>query len=112
MIICLHNFIFWETLTTYFKSAASSLARFSLAQVAHKIVDTGLEVVDEVITLTGGSEKNIFTNGIKKIHTTAKTLRIEGNKKAATEKAKKIEKSHLLKMLGLKVTKTETVYED
>ena len=58
MIICLHNFIFWETLTTYFNSATSFLASFSLAQVALKIVDMGLEVVEQVITMAGGPEEN------------------------------------------------------
>eukprot|EP00090_Calanus_glacialis_P025991 TRINITY_DN40749_c0_g1_i1.p1 TRINITY_DN40749_c0_g1~~TRINITY_DN40749_c0_g1_i1.p1 ORF type:complete len:272 (-),score=99.33 TRINITY_DN40749_c0_g1_i1:37-852(-) len=114
-----------ETLTTYFNSATSFLASFSLAQVALKIVDMGLEVVEQVITMAGGSEENIITNGIKTIHTTANTIRIEGNKKAGTEMAKKIEEasivgalvevsglSHLLSMLGFKVTETVTVYED
>ena len=93
--------------------------------MALKIVDMGLEVVEQVITMAGGSEENIITNGIKTIHTTANTIRIEGNKKAGTEMAKKIEEasivgalvevsglSHLLSMLGLKVTETVTVYED
>ena len=70
-----------ETLTTYFKSAS-----FSLAQVAFVIVDTGLEVVEQVITMAGGPEENTITNGSKTIHTTANTIRIEGN-----NNAKKIE---------------------
>merc|ERR1712162_5519 len=113
------------TLATYFTSATSFLASFSLAQVALKVVDTGLEVVEQVIAMTGGSEENIIASGIKTIHTTANTIRIEGNKKAGTEKAKRIEEasivgalvevsglSCLLNMLGLKVTETATVYED
>merc|ERR1712162_5320 len=113
------------TLATYFTSATSFLASFSLAQVALKVVDTGLEVVEQVIAMTGGSEENIIASGIKTIHTTANTIRIEGNKKAGTEKAKRIEEasivgalvevsglSCLLNMLGLKVAETATVYED
>merc|ERR1719318_879915 len=59
------------TLATYFTSATSFLASFSLAQVALKVVDTGLEVVEQLIAMTGGSEENIITSGIKTIHTTA-----------------------------------------
>ena len=116
-----------ETATTYFNDATSFIAIFSLALVALKIVDTGLEVVEQVIMMVGGSEEGLVTSGIKMIHTTANTIRIEGNKKAGTEKAKKIEEasivgalvevsglSHglLLGLLGMKVTETVAIYED
>ena len=114
-----------ETATTYFNDATSFIASFSLAHVALKIVDTGLEVVEQVIMMVGGSEEGLVTSGIKMIHTTANTIRIEGNKKAGTEKAKKIEEasivgalvevsglSHLLGLLGMKVTETVAIYED
>ena len=47
-----------KTLTTYFDSTTSFLASFSLAQVALKIVDIGLEAVEQVITMGGGPEEN------------------------------------------------------
>ena len=104
-------------------SATDYLASFSLAQVALKIVDTGLDVVEQALALVGSSDESLVSSGIKKIHTTANTIRISGNKKAGTDVAKKIEEASIvgaiievsglgfiLGMLGLKVTKT--VYED
>ena len=87
-------------------------------------MDTGLEFVEQTLKLTGTTDENMVTSGIKMIHTTANTIRIEGNKKAGTtEMAKKIEEAsivgalvevsglaYMMGMLGLKVTKT--VYED
>merc|ERR1712183_103507 len=111
------------TATGYLTSATDYLASFSLAQVALKIVDTGLDVVEQALALVGSSDESLVSSGIKKIHTTANTIRISGNKKAGTEVAKKIEEASIvgaiievsglgfiLGMLGLKVTKT--VYED
>jgi len=112
-----------ETATIYLNDTTSFIASFSLAQVALKILDTGLEVVEQALKMTGGSEENLVTSGVKKIHSMANMIRIEGNKKAGTEKAKKIEEasiigalvelsglSYLLGVLGLNSTKT--VYED
>jgi len=111
------------TATGYLTSATDYLASFSLAQVALKIVDTGLDVVEQALALVGSSDESLVSSGIKKIHTTANTIRISGNKKAGTDVAKKIEEASIvgaiievsglgfiLGMLGLKVTKT--VYED
>merc|ERR1719186_1947805 len=111
------------TATGYLTSVTDYLASFSLAQVALKIVDNGLDVVEQALALVGSSDESLVSSGIKKIHTTANTIRISGNKKAGTDVAKKIEEASIvgaiievsglgfiLGMLGLKVTKT--VYED
>ena len=46
-------------------------------------MDTGLEEeLEQIITMAGGPEENTITNGIKTTHTTANTIRIEGDKKS------------------------------
>ena len=85
-------------------------------------MDTGLEVVEHGLKLAGTTDGNLVTSGVKMIHTTANTIRIEGNKAAGTEKAKKIEEAtivgsllevsglpYIMGLLGLKVAKTEPV---
>ena len=43
---------------------------FSMAQMTLKMVDIGLDVVEQVITMTDRPEENTITNGIKTIQTT------------------------------------------
>ena len=76
--------------TDYFSAATMFIASFSVAQVALKIVNTGLEFVKHVLKLAGSSDDNLVSSGIKTVHTTANTIRIESNKKTGTEKAKRI----------------------
>ena len=65
-----------------------------------------------------------MVSGVRKIHSTANTIRISGINKAGTEKAKKIEEASiaeavlfmlgvtdLLAFLGFKLAKTEEVEE-
>merc|ERR1712119_236836 len=56
------------------------LASFSLAQVSLKIVDSNLELVEQVFELMGVSEESATLSMLKKIHSTANTIRISGNK--------------------------------
>ena len=70
-------------------------------------MDTGLEVVEQFITMAGGPEENTITNGIKTTHTTANTIRIEGDKKSIVGALVEVsDLSHLLNIPGLKVTET------
>merc|ERR1712119_166888 len=83
------------TVTGYFNAATDYLASFSLAQVALKIVDSGLDIVEQGLELIG-SDENVISSSVKKLHTTANTIRISGNKKAGTDLAKKIEEDSIV----------------
>merc|ERR1712202_109650 len=87
------------TVTGYFNAATDYLASFSLAQVALKIVDSGLDVVEQAFNVIGIKDENLISSGVKTLHTTANTIRISGNKKAGTELAKKIEESSIVEAL-------------
>ncbi|CAN0537693.1 unnamed protein product, partial [Ectocarpus sp. 8 AP-2014] len=73
-----------ETATSYFTLATNYMASFSLGQVALKVVDSGLDLVEGAVLLTGGSEEGTTWSSLKKIHTIANTIRINGNKTAGT----------------------------
>ena len=46
-------------------------------KLALEIVDMGMEVVEQVITMADGPEENTITNGIETIQTTSNTIMIE-----------------------------------
>jgi len=113
------------TVSSYIDSATDYTASFSVAQLALKFVDAGLDLVENVCSKVGASEESLVVSNVRKIHTTANTIRISGVKKAGTEYAKKVEEGSILEAimfilglpelmaaLGFKLTKTETVYED
>ena len=96
-----------------------------MAQVALKVVDAGLDVVEKVFKTVGTSEESLVLSNVRKLHTTANTIRISGVKKAGTEKAKKVEEGSILEAviymlglpelmaaLGFKLTKSETLKDD
>merc|ERR1719318_766941 len=89
-----------ETATSYFTLATTYMASFSLAQVALKVLDSGLDVVEGAVILTGASEEGTTWSSIKKIHAIANTVRIDGNKMAGTIKARKIEEASILGALA------------
>ena len=70
-----------------------------MAQVALKIVDSRLDVVEQAFNVIGINDENLISSGVKTLHTTANTIRISGNKKAGTELAKKIEESSIVEAL-------------
>ena len=89
----------------------------------------GLTAVEGILNKAGKGEECGMVAGVRKVHSTANTIRLSAVKKAGTEKAKKIEEGsileavlfllgipELMESLGLKLTKTkgetETVYED
>merc|ERR1719186_1813382 len=87
------------TATGYFNAATDYVASFSLAQVALKMVDSGLDVVEQAFNVIGINDENLISSGVQTLHTTANTIRISGNKKAGTELAKKIEESSIVEAL-------------
>jgi len=110
--------------TSYVSTATIFFASFSLAQVALKMVDYGLDVVEKALAMTGTTDGNLVSSGVQQLHSTANSIRISGNKKAGTDIAKKIEEAtiigalvevsglgYFLSLLGLKMM-TKTVYED
>merc|ERR1711990_1338828 len=118
-----------ENVSSYITAATDYTASFSLAQVALKVVDAGLTAVEGILNKVGHGEESLVVSGVRKLHSTANTIRLSGLKKAGTETAKKIEEgtileavlflfgvSELMESLGFKLrkteTETETVYED
>merc|ERR1712183_62400 len=87
------------TATGYFNAATDYVASFSMAQVALKMIDSGLDVVEQAFNIIGIKDENLISSGVKTLHTTANTIRISGNKKAGTELAKKIEESSIVEAL-------------
>ena len=118
-----------DTVSSYITAATDYTASFSLAQVALKVVDAGLTAVEGIISTVGHGEESCLVSGVRKVHSTANTIRLSGLKKAGTAKAKKIEEGSILEAiiflfgipvliesLGFKLrkneTEMETVYED
>jgi len=114
-----------DNVTSYMTSLSNYTASFSVAQVALKMVDAGLDVMEDVFTKVGADPESLVVSNVKKVHTTANTIRLSGVKKAGTIKAKKVEEGtvleailymlgipELMSAIGFKLTKTETVYED
>ena len=102
-------------------------ASFQVSQLTLKVIDSSLDVVDGALNKIGSDEKGTVRSGVRKVHSTANTIRISAVKKVGTEKAKKIEEasifeafievsriSDLLAFMGLRLRKTDssTVYED
>jgi len=118
-----------ENVSSYITAATDYTASFSLAQLALKVVDAGLTAVEGILSKVGQGEECLVVSGVRKVHSTANTIRLSGLEKAGTEKAKKIEEGtileavlflfaipELMESLGFKLGKpekeTETVYED
>ena len=111
------------TITSYFTAAMDYTASFSVAQLTLKAVDSGLDIVEKVLNKAGAGPESIVVSNVRKLHTTANSVRLSGAEKAGTEKAKKLEKSSvmgaLMFMLGvpeltaaLDSKLSKTLYED
>merc|ERR1712193_361882 len=96
----------------------------SVSKNVSATLDTVSAAVEDVLKKTGTNEESTVVSGVRKIHSTANTIRISGISKAGTEKAKKIEEASiaeavlfmlgvtdLLAFLGFKLAKTEEVEE-
>merc|ERR1712150_278118 len=113
------------SVTSYITAVTDYAASFSGAQLALKVADAGLNVVEDVLKKTGTTEESSVVSGVRKIHSTANTIRLSGINKAGTEKAKKIEEASiaeavmfmmgvtdLLAFLGFKLAKREPVEKE
>jgi len=109
------------TASAYLKDTSSFVASFSVAQVYLKIIDSSFEAAKSRLDLS--TEKNFMASYLLKFHEMANDLRVEGNRRAGTEKARKIEEAsvigaiaevsgiaYLMEVFGLKLKKA--VYED
>ena len=124
MLVILTFVLVQTSLTSYITAVTDYAASFSVAQLALKVADAGLNVVEDVLKKTGTNQESTVVSGVRKIHSTANTIRISGINKAGTEKAKKIEEASiaeavlfmlgvndLLAFLGFKLAKKAQVEE-
>merc|ERR1712126_421670 len=118
-----------EDTKTYLTSITDYAASFQVSQLTPKVIDSSLDLVDGALNKIGSDEKGTVRSGVRKVHSTANTIRISAVKKVGTDKAKKFEEasvfeafievsgiSDLLAFMGLRL-KTDTsagtaVYED
>merc|ERR1719300_145272 len=70
-----------SSVSSYLTDVTDYAASFSVAQLALKLTDVGLDVVEGVLTV-GAGEQSAVLDGVKKIHTSANTIRISGMRKA------------------------------
>jgi len=116
-----------DSVSSYVTAATDYTASFSFAQFGLKLVDVGLTALEGILTKVGSDQDSLLMSGVRKVHSTANTIRLSALKKAGTEKAQKIEEAsileavmllfgipELMQSLGFKQmkTETETVYED
>jgi len=116
-----------DNVSSYITAATDYTASFSLAHFGLKLVDAGLTALEGILTKVGSDQDSLLVSGVRKVHSTANTIRLSALKKAGTEKAQKIEEAsileavmllfgipELMQSLGFKQmkTETETVYED
>ena len=118
------------SVSSYLGRVTDYAASFSVSQLALKVLDSGLDLVDGALTSLGSEEEGAARSGVKMVHSAANTIRVAAVNKAGTEKARKIEEASivgafmevsglmdLLEMLGFLVRKTDeqetaTIYED
>ena len=86
-------------MSSYVSEATDYAASIPATQVALKITDSGLDFVEDVLKKVGSDESGMSWS-LKKIHTSANTLRISGVKRAGTERAKKIEEATVIGALA------------
>merc|ERR1711942_18247 len=114
-----------SSVTTYVTGWTDYFASFSLSQVALKVVDSSLDLVDGALNKVGSEETGTVRSGVRMVYSTANTIRLDAVKKAGSEKAKKIEEASiigallevsglqdLLAMFGFKLKTTETAKQD
>ena len=54
-------------------------------------MDAGLDGLENILHMAGAGPESLVVSNVRKLHTTANTVRLSGVKKAGTEKAKKVE---------------------
>ena len=78
---------------------ADFAASFSVAQVALKIADASLAVVEQALKKAGTAEESSAISAVKMLHTSANDIRISGVKKAGSEKATMLEEASITEAL-------------
>merc|ERR1719435_616389 len=114
-----------SSVTSYVTGWTDSFASFSLSQVALKVVDSSLDLVDGALNKVGSEETGTMRSRVRMVHSTANTIRLDAVKKTGSEKAKMIEEASiigalievsglqdLLAIFGFKLKNTETVKEE
>ena len=91
MPVIVTEYVVQTSVTTYITAVTDYAASFSVAQLALKVADAGLNVVEDLLKKTGTTDESSLVSGVRKIHSTANTIRLSGINKAGTEKAKKME---------------------
>ena len=112
-------------MTSYVTGWTDYFASFSLSQVALKVVDSSLDLVDGALNKIGSEESSTMRSGVRMVHSTANTIHLDAVKRAGSNKAKKIEEASiqgalievsglqdLLALFGFKLKTTETVKEE
>ena len=79
------------SVNSYFTSIMDYAASFQVSQFILKVTDSSLDVVDGALNKIGSDEKGTVRSGVRKVHSTANTIRISAVKKVGTEKAKMME---------------------
>merc|ERR1712013_223945 len=85
-----------SSVTSYVTGWTDYFASFSLSQVALKVVDSSLDLVDGALNKIGSEESSTMRSGVRMVHSTANTIRLDAVKKAGSEKAKKIEEAPII----------------
>jgi len=85
-----------ESISSYATLVATYVASFTIAQVALKAADIGLETSDGLLKWTGNEKVDPILMGLRKVRSEATSLRKEGVNLNGTEKAKVLEEATLL----------------
>jgi len=85
-----------ESVSSYATLFATYVASFTIAQVALKAADVGLETSDGLLKWTGNEKVDPILMGLRKVRSEATSLRKEGVNLNGTEKARVLEEATLL----------------
>jgi len=85
-----------EIISSYATLVATYVASFTIAQVALKAADIGLETSDGLLKWTGNEKVDPIVTGLRKVRSEASSLRKEGVALNGTEKARVLEEATLL----------------
>merc|ERR1711973_4026 len=85
-----------ESISSYATLVATYVASFTIAQVALKAADIGLETSDGLLKWTGHEKVDPILMGLRKVRSEVTSLRKEGVNLNGTEKARVLEEATLL----------------
>jgi len=85
-----------ESISSYATLVATYVASFTIAQVALKAADIGLETSDGLLKWTGYEKVDPILMGLRKVRSEATSLRKEGVSLNGSEKARVLEEATLL----------------